>query len=192
MEDVSYWSIPVPDSLCIEIIKKGSDTFQNKEGPFDTVSRKGLQTKGDIRHLSKEWFYKQMPNGEKILRSWMVYSPITNKLYCFCCLLFSAITDTKTSTFVTGFQKLWKLNPKVADHESTNEHLEKWKSLEIRLKLHKTIDDAALQSIETEKQKWKGILSRLLDVTLFLAKQNLAFRGHDEGHNSTNTGNFLE
>lgn len=36
-----------------------------------------------------------------------------------------------------------------------------------------------IESTETEKQKWKDILSRLLDITLFLAKQNLAFRGHN-------------
>ena len=43
--------------------------------------------------------------------------------------------------------------------------------------------------------RWSCLLytsSRLLDITLFLAKQNLAFSGHDEGHDSTNKGNFLE
>lgn len=50
----------------------------------------------------------------------------------------------------------------------------------MRLKSHTAIDDAALQLMNTEKQKWKNLLSRLLDITLFLAKQNLAFRGHDE------------
>ena len=79
------------------------------------------------------------------------------------------------------------------DHESTSVHLEsfeKWKTLEMRLKLHKTIDDAALQLMDIEKQKWKHLLTRLLDITLFLANQNLAFRGHDEGQDSKNKGNF--
>ena len=35
-------------------------------------------------------------------------------------------------------------------------------------------------------------MKRLLDVTLFLSKQNLAFRGHFENENSSNRGNFLE
>ena len=35
-------------------------------------------------------------------------------------------------------------------------------------------------------------MHRLLDVTLFLAKQNLAFRGHKEDEASLNKGNFLE
>ncbi|KAL4721258.1 hypothetical protein ACJJTC_000225 [Scirpophaga incertulas] len=134
-----------------------------------------------------------MPSGEKILRSWIVYFPISNNLYCFCCRLF-AVTYTQT-TFTTGFQKWWKLNSKVSDHETSCEHLEnfeKWKTLEMRLKSHATIDDAVLQLVNTEKQKWKNLLSRLLDITLFLAKQNLAFRGHDEGQESSNKGHFLE
>lgn len=193
LRDVSHWSLPVPDNVRIDIIKKGSEHFQNKEGPFPTVSRHGSKIKGDSRHLSQEWFYKPMPSGEKILRSWMVFSPISNNLYCFCCRLF-AVSNIQT-TFTTGFQKWWKLNPKVLDHETSCEHLEnfeKWKTLEMRLKSHTTIDDAALQLMNTEKQKWKNLLSRLLDITLFLAKQNLAFRGHDETKASSNKGNFLE
>ncbi|KAL4718380.1 hypothetical protein ACJJTC_009057 [Scirpophaga incertulas] len=193
LRDVSHWSLPVPDNVRIDIIKKGSEHFQNKEGPFPTVSRHGSKIKGDSRHLSQEWFYKPMPSGEKILRSWMIFSPISNNLYCFCCRLF-AVSNIQT-TFTTGFQKWWKLNPKVLDHETSCEHLEnfeKWKTLEMRLKSHTTIDDAALQLMNTEKQKWKNLLSRLLDITLFLAKQNLAFRGHDETKGSSNKGNFLE
>lgn len=40
--------------------------------------------------------------------------------------------------------------------------------------------------------KLKNVLNRLLDITLFLAKQNLPFRGHSENESSSNKGNFLE
>ena len=43
-----------------------------------------------------------------------------------------------------------------------------------------------------KRGKWQDILHRLLDITLFLAKQNLAFRGHREDEMSLNRGNFLE
>ena len=46
--------------------------------------------------------------------------------------------------------------------------------------------------MDREKKKWRDILHMLLDITLFLAKQNLAFRGHNENESSTNKGNFLE
>ncbi|CAN7946090.1 unnamed protein product [Ixodes hexagonus] len=136
-----------------------------------------------------------MPNGQKILRSWMVYSPVSGKLYCFCCRLFASHATETTSKFITGFQAWWKLNPKVQDHERSEEHLrclEQWKTLEIRLRLQKTIDTEIIQSLETEQRKWRDILHRLLDITLFLAKQNLAFRGHREDELAANKGNFLE
>jgi hypothetical protein len=36
------------------------------------------------------------------------------------------------------------------------------------------------------------ILKRLVDMTLYLSTQELAFRGHDETETSLNQGNFKE
>ena len=38
----------------------------------------------------------------------------------------------------------------------------------------------------------REILKRLINTVTFLGKQELAFRGHDEGKDSTNKGNYLE
>ena len=136
-----------------------------------------------------------MPKGEKIMRSWMVYSLVSEKLYCFCCRLFAVDVTETTSKFVTGFDKWWKLSPKLHNHETSEEHLcclEKWKTLAAGLKLHKTIDAESIALMDREKKKWRDILHRLLDITLFLEKQNLAFRGHNEDESSLNKGNFLE
>ena len=46
--------------------------------------------------------------------------------------------------------------------------------------------------MDKENKKWGDILHRLLDITLFLAKQNLPFCGHKEDKSSFNKGNFLE
>ena len=81
----------------------------------------------------------------------MVYSLNPKNLYCFWCRLFAMANNTNAETFTTEFQKWWKLNPKVAAHECSNEHLEnleKWKTLEMRLKFNKTIDDAAMQLMD--------------------------------------------
>lgn len=43
-----------------------------------------------------------------------------------------------------------------------------------------------------ETKKWHEILTRMFDIIQFLAKQNLALRGHREDDTSTNIGNFLE
>lgn len=192
--DVATWPTPMPDDLRVEIVKAGSEPYQNRDGPFvDTVQRSGDKIKGKSRHFHAEWFYKALPNGEKVLRKWMVYSPIKKSLYCFCCKLFTH-HETKQS-FVNGFNSWWKLNPKVSEHENSEGHLscfEKWKILENGLRLQKTIDHEHQMVLDQEKKKWRDILSRLLDVILFLARQNLPLRGHREGISSDNRGNFLE
>ena len=195
LKDVSFWEIPVQESVRIEIVKLGSGVFQNKEGPFSSTTRKGIQTKGEERKLTREWFYNVLPTGEKILRSWMVYSNVSNKLYCFCCRLFTPRLLGSSSKFLTGFDSWWKLNPKIVNHESSQEHLnflEKWKTLEMRLKINKTIDAETEKLIDIERKKWRDILYRLLDIILFLSKQNIPFRGHREDTESLNRGNFLE
>ena len=73
----------------------------------------------------------------------------------------------------------------------------KWKELEIRLGRGVTIDKQQ-QNIDKEIKKWKKILTRILDIIRFLAKQNLAFRGHRESVHQENIdlmenrGHFLE
>nr|XP_012563280.1 unnamed protein product [Hydra vulgaris] len=74
LSDSSFSNVPVPDNFWVEIIKRGSSLFQNKEGPFSNVTRQYARAKGGLRKLSKNRFYKTMPNGEKILWSWMANS----------------------------------------------------------------------------------------------------------------------
>ena len=60
------------------------------------------------------------------------------------------------------------------------------------LRSDKIIDARGISLQEKERKKWRDILHRLLDITLFLGKQNLAFRGHREDETTLNSGNFLE
>ena len=95
----------MPDSVRTDIIKRGSEPFQNKQGPFKSVKRPGAKVKGELRQLSTAWFYYSLSNGDRVLRSWLAYSLRDGKLYCFCCRLFAK--DGKApgmSTFVTGFE----------------------------------------------------------------------------------------
>ncbi|GLV37541.1 hypothetical protein CBL_20353 [Carabus blaptoides fortunei] len=86
-------------------------------------------------------------------------------------------------------------SPKVHNHESSEEHFncrEKWKTLAVGLRLHKTIDAESIALMHIENKRWRDILHKLLDITLYLAKQNLAFRGHNEDESASNKGNYLE
>ena len=39
LHDVASWEIPLSEPIRVEIIKKGSGPFQNKEGPFSDIRR---------------------------------------------------------------------------------------------------------------------------------------------------------
>ena len=77
---------------------------------FKEVARSGTKTKGNARKLTKNWFYRDLRNGEKGLRTWMVYSPSKETLFCFCCRLFS--TGLSSLSADEGFRNLVEIKSK--------------------------------------------------------------------------------
>lgn len=76
--------------------------FVYPEKKWSITFRKALlswKAKGILRQLSKDLFQKTMPNGEKILRSWVICSFVIKKLYSFCCRLFADSVADKASKF---------------------------------------------------------------------------------------------
>lgn len=148
------------------------------------------------RKFSADWFFKTLPNGDKIERNWLMYSDVTKSIYCFPCMLFPSqkmskafITDPKT-----GFNDWRKLNPRIPDHENTFDHKSNvftWKSFEKRLREGKTIDKELQKEILNEKERWKQILKIILDCVRFCCVNNLALRGSSNDITKSNCGIFL-
>ena len=94
----------ISHALQTEMIIRGSEYFQNQEGPFH---------EHDKRSMPKAWFKKRLAGGESVgvNRSWLVYSPQKQAAYCLCCLLSSGSLQ---SSFVKskGFTK-WRKTDKV-------------------------------------------------------------------------------
>ena len=177
--DVGLWPVEIDHEIRAMLVRQGSAAVQHLDHEFKEVARPGTKTKCDVRKLTKNWFFRDLRNGEKSLRTWMVYSPSREALFCFCCRLFS--TGLSSFSADVGFTNWWKLNPKVYEHEASTSHAQaflKWKELQIRLAERKVTDKVEQELIEKETKKWREILSRLLDIVRFLAKQNLALRGH--------------
>lgn len=182
------------------IVQHGPEKYQNKSGPFTPFAEK------DGRSFSKKWFYKASTNGEIVERKWLLYSPYRDACYCFVCFLFSKEQRSSMSNFSQekGFSTWRKLSPRIPDHEkspSHRAHIREYLTLVSRLKSSTTIDAELQQQMSAMKKKWKAITERIVEVIAFLAKQNLALRGHrGEGISylsepeetiSENTGNFL-
>ena len=73
--DIGQWPAVIPDSLRVSLVEIGPEAVQHRDSEFAAVSRSGGATKGGVRHLTRDWFFKNLINGEKILRVWMMYSP---------------------------------------------------------------------------------------------------------------------
>ena len=151
--------------------------------------------------MNVSWFIKRLGNGtgKTVNRSWLLYSPVNQSAYCFCCLLFSHSASSTKSAFEreTGFNK-WKKSNKIVAHEESPSHrivFRTWKETEHRLNKNKGIDDEEERLVMVECQRWRNVLDRILNCIKYLAEQNLALRGHEEGVNFScekNSGNFLE
>ena len=77
---------------------------------------------GEIRNMSHDLlFFQTLRNGEKMLRTWMIYSPFKNSLYCFCCWLFAQASKSSFASH-NGWNSYWRLNPKVEEQESSQAH----------------------------------------------------------------------
>ena len=194
--DAGHWPYPMTPDLKTELVRRGPSAIQNVNGPFQVVDRGLLNSTHESRSMTTKWFFKQMPNNEKILRSWMMYSPARNSLFCFCCRLFNP--DHSSFGSAEGFTVWRKLSPKVVDHETSPAHklaFDSWKDMAVRLEAGLTIDRGLQMQIAKDAAKWRDILKRILDGILFLSKQNLPLRGHRETlseESDNNPGNFIE
>ena len=96
-----------------------------------------------MRHFSSKWYEKIHPNVEKCDRHWLLYSNKKDYLFYFCCLLFSTTKTNNFSEISKGFCDWKKLNPRIPEHENSNEHqicYSHSNTFEKNLKEGKTID----------------------------------------------------
>ncbi|CAD0206693.1 unnamed protein product [Chrysodeixis includens] len=144
------------------------------------------------RHFSNSHFIKKLANSETIQRRWLVYSISKDRVYCFCCRLFDS---SSTSSLVSEGYNDWKhLSEMLKTHENSTSHKKfylSWIETELRLKIGKTIDCQEQYFIKKETTRWNNVLSRLMHITLYLAENNMAFRGNSDKLYTPNNGKFL-
>lgn len=159
------------------------------------------QSMRDSRSLTKEWFFKKLPNGNKIKRSWLVYSSSKNALFCLPCRLFLQTVsncEANLSSLVKedGFRNWKKLNEKIPSHENSQNHklcFCSWKTLETSLGIG-GIDKEMQEQIIKEENNWRDVLRCIIDAILYLAKEASPLRGSEgkEKHiGDPRSGKFL-
>lgn len=128
--------------------------------------------------------------------NWLEYSAAQNCAFCFPCRMFynECIANSEDGFVKVGFRNWKKAIEKFSRHEKSSVHLANVE----KLALHKISEETG--SINThlsneykqEVERNVAYLSKVFDIVMFLGKQGLALRGHDEKKSSSSKGNFLE
>ncbi|KAF2890475.1 hypothetical protein ILUMI_15698, partial [Ignelater luminosus] len=96
--DTGKWPENIDSNIRLLLIQQSPEVVQhiNKDFTKEPTISHSVQSDTDAitskvlsrRRLMQEWFYRTLINGEKVLRTWMTYSPSKASLFCFCCRLF--------------------------------------------------------------------------------------------------------
>lgn len=131
--------------------------------------------------------------------NWIEYSIVKDQVYCFVCRHFTSTNGPQFErTFLNkGFNCWQKQAESFKYHAKTNYHklnFEKY-TMFLNLKCNKSYSSVASGIIHSRKKEVEDNRQHvyyLLKTTLYLAKQGIPFRGHDESKESSNRGNYIE
>ncbi|XP_013778022.1 uncharacterized protein LOC106462625 [Limulus polyphemus] len=189
--DIGLCSSDIPTKECIaDMIRKGPlphpKYFLN-----DFTGRKCPMSVLKVR----------TPNGESESRRSLVFSPGKQSLYCLPSRLFSHTVGSQLQRSIMASKQGWgteqkwkKLFDRLPQHENSTAHKNcylAWRELERRLESDTGIDVMSHKVIMSETEKWRNILTRIIDVIFFLGQRGLAFRGSSQRIGDIHNGHFL-
>lgn len=120
---------------------------------------------------------------------WICGCDITNKLFCFPCVIFNRSNEMSWSKI--GIDDLSHLSAKIKSHEKTQTHINAQLSLKLLGKqdIRQQLNSAFRLNIQKYNKQVKEnryILSKIIDCIRFCGAFELALRGHDETADSVN------
>ena len=172
---------------------------------LDLATKKRLISRGPFQPKAHEMNEKQFPKSRcgshdcsfneswynikvgknNFKRKWLSYSPKDDAVFCHFCIFFSRNNKEQTFTKI-GYRDWKKANEKFAKHEKSQCHIDAtvdFTNFCSHIHVHEQLSNEATK-VETARQekvrKNREVMKRLIDVTLCLAQQGMAFRGHRE------------
>ncbi|KAH0683079.1 hypothetical protein KY290_021666 [Solanum tuberosum] len=143
-----------------------------------------------MRQFFPNWF-----NGRK----WLEYSITKDAAFCLCCYLFKNECESRgyvvDAAFTkTGYRAWNKATERFRAHvgDINSIHNKCFNKMLDLMNQSQSIRTSFDKKSQKEKSESRRRLSALVDVTRFLLKLGLSFRGHDESRSSSNRGIFLE
>ena len=131
-----------------------------------------------------------------VKKDWLCGSAGMNCLFCWPCLLFRrGNSPTWTETGYTNMHSLLSDSKK---HEKAKSHFEAfkmWKTFDVSERVDILFSRARREEVarhNEEVRQNRELLTTISEAVLYLAKQELSFRGHIESSDSLNKGNYRE
>ncbi|KAJ8916419.1 hypothetical protein NQ315_014630 [Exocentrus adspersus] len=188
---------PQYDPVCVLLqtpftrwTKDDQKQFLTNEKPQPIlIVNKSTKVKGKcyVRHFKELWYSRY---------AWLCGSHYLNKLFCLPCLVMS----TKSSVWnKDGFSDFGNANRAFHKHECSAEHIRSSLGLSKLLINPTTIEDSLkdsarlyIKQFNEKVQLNRRFIGLPIRAVIYLGKQELAFRGHNEDESSANRGNFKE
>lgn len=164
-----------------------SHNLPNKEFP------KTFDSNGKFRSLHESYYFQQVENQPPCKRWWLSYSLSENKIFCISCKLFGLPKAKKQNLVSSGSCDLKNILRVIRNHEHFSEHLESEINRNLftkRLKLDLRVE--IIHSANRKVAENREIVRTIIDALVFISRQNIALRGHNEKHSSLNKVIFLE
>ncbi|XP_065070326.1 uncharacterized protein LOC135695262 [Rhopilema esculentum] len=146
-----------------------------------------LEIHGNGRVFQAEWYSK---------KDWLCGIESRKRLFCWPCLLFKpGVSQTWTET---GYSNMRGFLSDCRKHEKAKSHFDSykmWKTFDTGERVDVLFSRARRDEIERhneEVRQNRDMLKIIIEAVLYLAKQELAFRSHDESNSSLNKGNYRE
>ena len=117
------------------------------------VVNKDFPKDGSGRKFSELYYYRYLPNGEKISRNYLVYSESQNSVFCYYCKLFGDCNTQLTNEY--GCNDRQHLSHILKKHETSSAHIKngsKYSELKMSLSKKCTIDSTQQRLYEMEKK----------------------------------------
>jgi len=141
------------------------------------------------RSFHESWYWNKRSTGEVLQRKWLSYSIKNKKIYCLYCALFAR--NNKPNWTRHGFSNWNKGTTSIIMHETSEAHIMasiKAAYRQAEYPLIQSMKESAIANIAFNKE----IVKHLIDLTLYLGRHSLPFRGHREGWQENIRGNYKD
>ncbi|CAN7997255.1 unnamed protein product, partial [Ixodes pacificus] len=145
------------------------------QGPANIESSVEFPLDEHNRHFSTKFQDRHLENGEVLKRRWLCYSKYSNRAFCLCCKLYDV---NPKSSLATAISNDWRhMSQILISHEKSPRHFlsyQTWTEASLRLRRGECIDKEHKLMTTQERERWKSVLERLIQIALFLSKQLFA------------------